>query len=365
VRTTRLRTTLRGVDPSVVRVIDVPEVVTLAELHLLLQSAFGWTDVHVHQFTAGGVVHAAPDPDWGQPVVDEATSLLRDMPSRFDYLYDLGDCWDHDVEIVGPGGEVPGRVAGRGGSPPEDRGGPRGDARILQVLAAPDHKEQVGLTDWAADLPTFDREATDVYVRQTAGEVPESVRILLDVVKDGVTLTPGGRLPRVVVRSVQAQRPEWSADGRPATFEEHLHALFVLHGILRKVGLLRLSRGVLTPTRAAGDDAQIIRRLRGWFDDDEFRDYLGAITVGVLAAAGPLTAEEVVDLVGGLMGDRWVDQNGVGADYDREIALLVGELTALDLVAGDWRIWRAGPSARTLLPRATRLAHIWSRDPAW
>ena len=88
-------------------------------------------------------------------------------------------------------------------------------------------------------------------------------------------------------------------------------------------------------------------------------------SVGVLAAAGPLTAEEVVDLVGGLMGDRWVDQNGVGADYDREIALLVGELTALDLVAGDWRIWRAGPSARTLLPRATRLAHIWSRDPAW
>lgn len=361
----RLRATLRDVDPSVVRVIDVPEVATLAELHLLLQAAFGWTDVHVHQFTAGGVVHAAPDPDWDQPVVDEATSRLRDMPSTFEYLYDLGDCWDHDIEVVGPGNEVPGCVDGTGGRPPEDCGGTPGYARLLQVLADPSHPDHADLKDWAGELPTFDLQESDLYVRQTVGEVPESVRILLDVLKDGVTLTPAGRLPRVVVRSVQAQRPDWSVDGRPATREEHLHALFVLHGILRKVGLLRLSRGVLTATRATGDDAEIIRRLRGWFDDDEFRDYLGAITVGVLSAAGPLTPEEVVDLVGGLMGDGWIDQDGLGVDYGREIVLLVGQLTALDLVAGDWRIWRAGPSARTLLPRATRLAHIWAREPAW
>ncbi|GEL23060.1 hypothetical protein PSU4_20140 [Pseudonocardia sulfidoxydans NBRC 16205] len=360
----RLRIRMRDVEPPVVRVIDVPEVATLAELHLLLQAAFGWTDVHVHQFTVAGVVYAAPDPDWDLPVEDEARATLRSMPSTFEYLYDLGDCWDHEIAFVGPANELPGCVDGTGGRPPEDCGGPHGYARLLQVLADPQHESHADLKDWAGDLPTFDRAATDVYVRQTAGEVPESVRILLDVVRDGVTLTPAGRLPRSAVRAVQAHRPGWSADGRPATFEEHLHALFVLHGILRKVGLLRLFRGVLTPTKAAGDDAEIIRRLRAWFDD-EFRDYLSAIVLGVLSVSGPLATRDMVDRVGALMGDGWLDQDGVGADYRHEIGLLRGELEALDLVSTDATTWEAGPSARTLLPRATRLAHIWSKEPAW
>lgn len=363
--TFRLRITLRDVEPSVVRVIDVPETATLAELHLLLQAAFGWTDLHVHQFTAAGTVYAVPDPDWDPPVQDEVRAMLRGMPSTFEYLYDLGDCWDHDIAFVGPGEETPGCVGGTGGCPPEDCGGPRGHARLLQILADPNHHDHADLKDWVGDLPEFDRAATDVYVRQAAGEVPDSVRILLDVVKDGVRLTPAGRLPRTAVRAMQAHRPEWSADGRPATFEEHLHALFVLHGILREVGLLKLHRGVLSPTKSAADDAEVIRRLRGWFDGDEFRDYLSAIVVGVLSTAGPLTPGEVVDVAGGLMGEGWVDPGGVGVDYDGEIRLAVGALTALDLVVEDVRTWRPGPSARTLLPRATRLAHVWSREPAW
>ena len=50
-RTTRLRITMRDVEPAVVRVIDVPTASTLAELHELFQAALGWTDSHLHQFT--------------------------------------------------------------------------------------------------------------------------------------------------------------------------------------------------------------------------------------------------------------------------------------------------------------------------
>ncbi|MFR9804471.1 hypothetical protein ACL02T_19620 [Pseudonocardia sp. RS010] len=34
------------------------------------------------------------------------------------------------------------------------------------------------------------------------------------------------------------------------------------------------------------------------------------------------------------------------------------ELRALDLLSGGWRTWEAGPSTRTLLPRATALASL-------
>jgi hypothetical protein len=51
-RTTRLRVTLREVEPVVTRVIDVPQDSTLPELHDLLQVAIGWTDSHLHQFVA-------------------------------------------------------------------------------------------------------------------------------------------------------------------------------------------------------------------------------------------------------------------------------------------------------------------------
>jgi hypothetical protein len=78
---------MRDVDPAVVRVIDVPADATLGELHGLLQAGLGWTDSHLHQFTADGVRYGAPDPDWNDlEVQDEAKARLGDLPARFEYL---------------------------------------------------------------------------------------------------------------------------------------------------------------------------------------------------------------------------------------------------------------------------------------
>ena len=52
--------------------------------------------------------------------------------------------------------------------------------------------------------------------------MPASVRMLLDLTAGGVKLTPGGRLPRVLVRQVQEQRPSWYPLDRPASIEEDL-----------------------------------------------------------------------------------------------------------------------------------------------
>jgi hypothetical protein len=119
-------------------VIDVPADATLGELHGLLQAGLGWTDSHLHQFTADGVRYGAPDPDWNDlEVQDEAKARLGDLPARFEYLYDFGDGWEHDVEVLGRGEEAPGCVEATGDCPPEDCGGPPGYQHLREALADP------------------------------------------------------------------------------------------------------------------------------------------------------------------------------------------------------------------------------------
>ena len=44
---------LDGIEPQIWRSVRVPESIELAELHRVIQLAFGWEDRHLHQFTAG------------------------------------------------------------------------------------------------------------------------------------------------------------------------------------------------------------------------------------------------------------------------------------------------------------------------
>jgi len=365
-KTTRLRVTLLGVEPVVIRVIDVPAVSTLPELHELLQAAVGWTDSHLHQFVTGESRYGVPDLDAMEDERDEAGVLLRDLPAHFSYLYDFGDGWDHTVEVIGRGDDEPGCRYGEGMCPPEDVGGVSGYAELLAVLADPAHEDHGQMREWAGELVDFDLAATDLLVRQTVGEVPPSVRLVLNMAKDGVKLTPGGRLPRVFVRQVQEHRPHWHHFGRPAATENDLLPLAALHDVLRSVGLLRLSNGVLRTTRAAADDLQVVRRLRSWFlPDDGFEAILAGVTVAVLATKGPLPSAELASTVFPMLGHRWVSDGHplTAVDVRMSIARSTSVLTGLDLMETSWPVYRAGPAARALLPRATALAHLWSGSP--
>ena len=153
-KTTRLRVTLLEVEPVVIRVLDVPATVTLPELHELLQAGIGWTDSHLHQFVTGEVRYGAYDLDAMDDEHDEAGVLLSDLPGRFSYLYDFGDGWDHDVEVLGPGAGEPGCRYGEGNCPPEDCGGPSGFAELLAVLADPSHEDHRQLRDGLVNLST-------------------------------------------------------------------------------------------------------------------------------------------------------------------------------------------------------------------
>jgi hypothetical protein len=358
VRITRLQVTLLDVVPSVVRVVDVPASATLPELHDILQAAVGWSDAHLHQFLTDDTTYGVPDKDLVGIQQDETGVRLRDLPDTFGYAYDLGDGWEHEVRVIGAGTGEPGCVYGEGACPPEDCGGPPGYQHLLEVLADPAHDEHDQLRRWVGPRADFDQEETDRHVRQAVGEVPASVRMLLDLTAGGVKLTPGGRLPRVLVRQVQELRPGWYPLDRPASIEEDLLPLAVLHDVMRSVGLLRLSKGVLAPTKAAGDDVEVVRRLRTWFEPGAFAGVVTELVAAELAAHGALHGDTLARRVHRLLGRGWF--RGAEPLTDHDLRLVVAEMAAamegLDLVELDEPVWRPGRSALSLLPRAAVIA---------
>lgn len=168
----RLKVSIKNIRPPVWRRIEVPADVTLAGLHDVLQTAFGWTDSHLHQFDVGGALvgrHDPDDRDWGPPVRDERRVRLRDVVGarvkRFLYEYDFGDGWEHEVTVEGilpaePGVSYPRCTAGRRACPPEDCGGPWGYAELLAAVGDPDHPEHREMREWLDE--GFDPDAFDL-----------------------------------------------------------------------------------------------------------------------------------------------------------------------------------------------------------
>jgi hypothetical protein len=352
---------MRDVVPLVTRTVDVPETVTLDELHDVLQVALGWTDSHLHRFDADTARYSYPFEDWDEDEVDERGVRLTALPPRFTYVYDFGDEWRHDVEVVGPGGIEPGCVDGEGACPPEDCGGPHGYAELQVTLRHPRHPDHQHMREWVGDrLRPFDLAATDRKVRAVLGEVPESVRLLLAIVGQGVKLTPGGRLPRVTVRAMQQHRPSWYPLERPASVEEDLLPLAVLHDIMRQVGLLRLAKGVLWPTKAVADDREVVRRLRTWFAAGSFDLVVAERAAALLVAHGPTSIDDMARSLLPLLGYGWRRGADPITEHDVRGGLwrIGHQLEALDMILDAGRLWQPGSSALTVLPGVVLLADL-------
>ena len=176
----QLKVTIKHIRPPVWRRLQVPGNITLAALHNVLQTAFGWTDSHLHQFVIGGAYYGVPDPEdalWGAPVIDERRARLRDVVGRgaktFVYEYDFGDGWEHQiaVEKVLPreqGVAYPRCVAGRRACPPEDCGGPWGYGSFVEAIRNPEHPEHEEMRDWIGgdfDPDEFDIDAVNAWLQ--------------------------------------------------------------------------------------------------------------------------------------------------------------------------------------------------------
>ncbi len=120
----------------------------------------GWENYHLHEFKIAGKVYAVPDPednDFGRAVFDERRVKLDSLPvsvgSSFEYRYDFGDDWSHEILIESISLPVPRKrypvcLAGAMSGPPEDVGGIGGYRQYLDALLDPRHEDHRRLLEW-------------------------------------------------------------------------------------------------------------------------------------------------------------------------------------------------------------------------
>lgn len=342
-RTARLRVRLEDVEPSVVRVVDLPAASTVDEVHHVLQAAMGWTDRHLFEVRAGDARYGPPDGE-DPDVVDARTVRLRNLPPSFSYDYDFGDAWSATVDVLGEGDDQPGLVYGEGDEPADDLGGTSGYADALA--------EGV--------LRPFDAERIGARVRRVVGRVPAGLRVFLDIVGDGVKLTPQGRLPQAVVREAQRRRPDWhrlGAEGRPAHREDDLRPLEALHDLALEARLVRVSRGVMTSTKAAADPLEVLRRTRAAFSPETFLGIVVNYVVIRLLVEGPQDPDELAADLHALVGWHWGRDGRPLTEEETRIVLAQNRavLRGLDQIDEEAppvdRLWRPGVEAGWLVPR--------------
>ena len=148
----RLKITLDGVKPAVLRGVEVPSDIRLDRLHLTIQAAMGWTNSHLYELRAGDVGWSTPNPDadWTGDFLDARKARLDDVledmgTKKLVYLYDFGDGWEHTINVERladpePGVLYPRLVKVSGRCPPEDCGGPWGYAEFLEAINDPKHE---------------------------------------------------------------------------------------------------------------------------------------------------------------------------------------------------------------------------------
>ena len=161
---------LEDVIPVVRRVIEVPLKIKLSELHLTIQSAFGWENMHLYQFSPGepyqlgGKNWVSPD-FWVAPDFMEepenmsaeeytlAQAITLANPKPLTYVYDFGDDWIHTLKI----GEAKEHALGvrypllidvEGTCPPEDVGGVYGYAEFLDAMKDKKHEQHQETKRW-------------------------------------------------------------------------------------------------------------------------------------------------------------------------------------------------------------------------
>ncbi len=166
-------------DPAVWRRVLVPDEITFADLHLVIQAAFGWENCHMYQFSAKGwgskPCYQSMDeyePETEDKKDSDATSIneiFKKARQKYTYIYDFGDDWKHEVvleKIIAE--EPPGApqcIDGAGACPPEDCGGVPGYYNMVEAINNPDHDEHEDMREWMGiakgekwDVNAFDLE---------------------------------------------------------------------------------------------------------------------------------------------------------------------------------------------------------------
>ena len=364
--TYRVRIDLKDAKPPIWRRLDVSSHLPLDEVHEIIQTAFEWTDSHLHRFALGTSVwdldaesflcpYDVEDGDTdGVPAHDvRLDEVLVDVGDRLLYVYDYGDSWEHVVRleaIYDRTGDQPTAmcVDGRRAGPPEDCGGiwgyselvASGDVdgddfdieeinesltttRTAAALARGPVRRLLAMT-WIGDPINDDlhalvdaahlRDSVEIDAEGASHMVRHYVWLLDRVGNDGLKLTSVGYLRPVDVEAafVELQLSDrWIGKGNR---EDHTVPVRELRTSAQALGLVRKYRGSLQCTaqgRMLRDDS-----LRLWWHivgrfpmgkRDSIEEHASIVSLLGVAAGRDVRSvdfERVLDGVLGALGWR-------------------------------------------------------------
>lgn len=154
----------------------VPADIEFARLHKLLQRVYSWNNYHLHDFTvldgqsqknATRLVTTEIQLSYDSEAVLEAGHKLSEYFPKYTqiiYTYDMGDNWEHYIELVRVikehNEESPYLLEAVGQAPPEDVGGVGGFIDFREIMLDPNHPDYDEIKEWAGfwqpDLPKWE-----------------------------------------------------------------------------------------------------------------------------------------------------------------------------------------------------------------
>lgn len=173
IRLYQFRITLNESEPSIWRRIQIKNC-TLERFHEHIQLAMGSANEHLHRFRIRDEIYGdAQLLDDGfedqYEFIDSTGIKIGDVVPNsgkrfsFEYEYDFGDGWEHDVLFEGclaatEGQKYPICVEGERACPPEDVGGIFGYNEYLKIIGDPKHEQHEEMLEWRGK---FDPEKFD------------------------------------------------------------------------------------------------------------------------------------------------------------------------------------------------------------
>jgi hypothetical protein len=147
------------------RRLTIPHNITFTSLHNAMQISFDWHDTHMHEFIIlkqekpivsiiDNMVTFTYMDDYPR-LSEKNLKVSKYLPKykKLFYRYDIGDLWDHMIEVedilFDYDKYYPTCIGGEGDAPPEDVGGVSGYDRFLKITSNPDHEAHSEMMNWA------------------------------------------------------------------------------------------------------------------------------------------------------------------------------------------------------------------------
>ena len=167
---------------------------TLDKLHEHIQTAMGWTNSHLHHFRIDGTLYGDPmlmEETFGElNYADSTRTRLSDiLPEggwrfRFEYEYDFGDGWLHEVLFEGrlpaePGKRYPLCLEGDGPARPRTWAASGGTPTSSKRSPTPSDEQHEEMREWVGrkfDPEAFNPAKATRRMKRAAGLAGDAVR---------------------------------------------------------------------------------------------------------------------------------------------------------------------------------------------